>query len=435
MAERRRRWLAALVGLWLALVIVAVFVGVANERDALSTNATAALAGAGIDAAVAVDGRDVTVDVTPGDQPAVLAALAGVRGIRTVDFHVVRLPEPPAAPAPSTTTSSSVPAAPPPRLVATLHEGTIHLAGLLPSPEIVASIDSVARLIYAPLVDGLPTVGETAAGSWFGGAARAVAVLPIVPEAELVVTGEHAVLRGSAPTAARRAKLAAAVAAALGPEVELEDRVTMNGLRPPTFHAEAPGDGTFTISGTVPSRDIAAALHDAAARAFGEGRVVDRIVIDRAVDASFSLYRLPFVIPQLAAIPQWTLDIDDDVITGSLRGGATFPSGSAELSPQLRGLLDVAAGILARNPTLGIVIAGHTDSIGSKAANQALSERRAGNAKAYLVAAGIDERRIMAVGYGEEHPIATNRTREGRARNRRVEFRFGPVERLQGGDR
>ena len=75
-----------------------------------------------------------------------------------------------------------------------------------------------------------------------------------------------------------------------------------------------------------------------------------------------------------------------------------------------------------RDVTLEVVIAvGHTDSIGTEKYNQGLSERRAEAVKAYLVSKGIDPNRIYTEGKGELQPIADNRTREGRAKNRRVE--------------
>ena len=77
----------------------------------------------------------------------------------------------------------------------------------------------------------------------------------------------------------------------------------------------------------------------------------------------------------------------------------------------------------ARNMNLDVVIAvGHTDSVGTDAYNQRLSMRRAQAVKAYLVSAGIDKSRVMTDGRGESEPIADNRTRDGRAQNRRVEI-------------
>jgi outer membrane protein OmpA-like peptidoglycan-associated protein len=78
--------------------------------------------------------------------------------------------------------------------------------------------------------------------------------------------------------------------------------------------------------------------------------------------------------------------------------------------------------VLEANPTMVIEIHGHTDSIGSDAYNQTLSEKRAQSAKDYFVSKGISADRLATKGMGEQDPIATNETPEGRAENRRVEF-------------
>ena len=90
------------------------------------------------------------------------------------------------------------------------------------------------------------------------------------------------------------------------------------------------------------------------------------------------------------------------------------PDGKAKLD-------DLAAKV--RGINLEVVIAiGHADSIGSDAYNQKLSVRRAESVKAYLVSKGIEANRVYTEGKGEKQPVADNRTREGRAKNRRVEI-------------
>ncbi len=69
-----------------------------------------------------------------------------------------------------------------------------------------------------------------------------------------------------------------------------------------------------------------------------------------------------------------------------------------------------------------IVAVGHTDSVGSDAYNQKLSERRAQAVKAYLESKGIDKSRVYTDGKGEKQPVADNKTKDGRAKNRRVEI-------------
>jgi OOP family OmpA-OmpF porin len=78
---------------------------------------------------------------------------------------------------------------------------------------------------------------------------------------------------------------------------------------------------------------------------------------------------------------------------------------------------------IKKYPNAKIRLAGHTDSVGTDEYNQGLSERRAVAAKKYFVDEGkIETKRISTVGYGESKPVASNKTKEGRAKNRRVEI-------------
>ena len=98
-----------------------------------------------------------------------------------------------------------------------------------------------------------------------------------------------------------------------------------------------------------------------------------------------------------------------------------FAFDSAELDASSRAALDQAAQVIkSQNVRLNII--GYTDSTGPAAYNQALSERRAEAVRAYLLADGVDAGRLTTSGKGENAPIASNDTRAGRAKNRRVEF-------------
>ncbi len=77
---------------------------------------------------------------------------------------------------------------------------------------------------------------------------------------------------------------------------------------------------------------------------------------------------------------------------------------------------------MKEHSNLRALVEGHTDSIGSDAYNQRLSERRANAVRDYMVSRGIDAQRITTKGWGKSKPIASNKTKEGRARNRRVEI-------------
>lgn len=100
-----------------------------------------------------------------------------------------------------------------------------------------------------------------------------------------------------------------------------------------------------------------------------------------------------------------------------------FKSGSAELRTESYRALDFIAKFLKEYPHLRYEVQGHTDSQGSDKYNLVLSAARAGTVRSYLLSKGISEPNLIAIGYGESVPIADNRTAQGRARNRRVEFR------------
>ena len=85
--------------------------------------------------------------------------------------------------------------------------------------------------------------------------------------------------------------------------------------------------------------------------------------------------------------------------------------------------LDRLAQIANECPSFKISIEGHTDSEGIPERNNPLSERRAKAVVDYLTAAGVDGSRLSAIGYGADRPIADNETAEGRAKNRRIEFK------------
>jgi len=102
--------------------------------------------------------------------------------------------------------------------------------------------------------------------------------------------------------------------------------------------------------------------------------------------------------------------------------GVNFEYDKDQLTAEAKGILDAVVPGLTSQPKLTLEIGGHTDSRGTDAYNKSLSQRRANSVKAYLIEKGVSSERLAAVGYGEAKPIADNKTDEGRAENRRVEF-------------
>jgi outer membrane protein OmpA-like peptidoglycan-associated protein len=103
-------------------------------------------------------------------------------------------------------------------------------------------------------------------------------------------------------------------------------------------------------------------------------------------------------------------------------GDVLFATGRADLKPGAIGNLDRLVAFLAEYPQLAVEIEGHTDSVGSAASNQLLSERRAASVRSYLLEQGVTARRMTTAGLGESRPVADNETPSGRQQNRRVEI-------------
>ena len=103
---------------------------------------------------------------------------------------------------------------------------------------------------------------------------------------------------------------------------------------------------------------------------------------------------------------------------------ALFAFDKFDLNAEAREMLDRVVSWLSDHPELKVEIGGHTDSRGSDAYNQRLSENRAKSVYDYFVSHGIAASRLSYKGYGESRPIATNETDEGRQRNRRVELQL-----------
>ena len=118
---------------------------------------------------------------------------------------------------------------------------------------------------------------------------------------------------------------------------------------------------------------------------------------------------------------------DGDVIKLNLPDGVTFDFGKANLKSQFYPALDNVASTLAQFNQTIVEVSGHTDSIGSDAANQTLSVQRANAVGNYLIGRGLVRERFEIVGFGETRPVASNDTDSGRALNRRVEIRVVPV--------
>ena len=171
-------------------------------------------------------------------------------------------------------------------------------------------------------------------------------------------------------------------------------------------------EGQLEVSGEASSDEAAAGVERAldTASAAAEGTtVVNDVVVPPPP---------PPTQEELAAVAQ----VELDALNASLAAEVLFATSSNEPTDEFKVLLDQVPAMLTRHPSVTIEIVGHTDDRGSAEGNQKLSEERATAALDYVVSSGADPARLSVRGAGEAEPIDTNTTRDGRARNRRVEL-------------
>ena len=117
----------------------------------------------------------------------------------------------------------------------------------------------------------------------------------------------------------------------------------------------------------------------------------------------------------------------EDIVL-NMPGNITFRTGSADLNAQFFKVLDGVAQVAKKYVKTIIEIAGHTDNVGGADFNRQLSQRRASAVAQYLMSKGVSEQRLITAAGGEDHPIASNSSEQGRAANRRVEVTLAPLK-------
>ncbi len=407
---------------------------------------------------VAVSGRDVTLAADAFSEEgrhSAIAAIEAVPGVRLVNDETRLIPE--ASPFVWSAERDVV---------------RVTLTGSSPMPAIKAKLLDAARADLG----GVEVVDQTnlARGAPPGfdeAALLLLAQIPKLKDGKITITDTKVGLSGMARELGGRETIAAALK-----NLPAGFSVAANDIKAPPYIFQAYKDPValkLTLSGNVPDNTARGAIVAAAGRKFFNEKVVDSLNISLGAPSAFTnavtpalgaLSRLStgtLVVTdrevklsgdalydaapaQLRAnlvkdLPQgWRLKADVSVkpaaapvdatvcqqLFSELLGKGTirFESGRSSLDPDSAGLLDHLVETALRCPTANIEVAGHTDSDGDSAANQALSEKRAQAVVDYLVKAGLPASRFTAVGYGSTQPIAANDSEEGKARNRRIEF-------------
>lgn len=197
---------------------------------------------------------------------------------------------------------------------------------------------------------------------------------------------------------------------------ELVDRVVSAeqraGFSDITVRAE---DSLIVLIGSAESTTDAIAM-GAVARSVEGVRSVDNrlVIVGGALEEQVTSSTLP--------------PVQTETLSGQLAaaGNVTFEPGSAALTAEGTATVNRVAELLLAAPSVQIEVHGHTDSDGDEAANQVLSQERAAAVVEALTIRGVDARTLTPVGFGESHPIEPNITDEGRATNRRIEFKVLP---------
>jgi OOP family OmpA-OmpF porin len=233
--------------------------------------------------------------------------------------------------------------------------------------------------------------------------------------------------------------------------------------------AATPQPGQVLASGTVPDDATKAAVLARLRELYGADKVVDQVAVGQVtLPANWNDYVQKLISPNLKQISRGQLKIDGNVVSvrgevaneavrqkvasdiatslnptytvnNGLRVSASeqsvldntlanrtieFESGKATLTPDGRAILDEMAAAMLKFRGRKVELIGHTDNQGLRTSNQSLSQARAEAVKVYLAGKGIDESLLSASGQGSDRPIASNDSAEGRARNRRIEFRM-----------
>ena len=122
-----------------------------------------------------------------------------------------------------------------------------------------------------------------------------------------------------------------------------------------------------------------------------------------------------------------SVERNGDNINLIMPGNITFATNSADINPSFYSVLDSVALVLKEYDKTIVVSSGHTDNTGSDSYNQLLSEKRARSVSDYFLTKGLLPDRLESVGFGENQPMASNDTAQGREQNRRVELTLVPV--------
>ncbi|MCB0994771.1 MAG: OmpA family protein [Acidimicrobiales bacterium] len=297
-------------------------------------------------------------------------------------------------------------------LTATLSDTDLAVSGEVPDQD---AADSLTAAVDASGTDaGLDATTDLA-----------VPDIEATGPTEVTATLEDGVLTltGTVLSEAQRDDLVSAAAEAVGAD-NVVDELEISGLAEATPGADDRIADLASVlsafsglgSGTAELTDAALGVTGTAAGADASAALIDAVDGVTSVETELALDEAD-VDTQVASLQD-----ELDGLAAEIRETVVFPTGSTVLSAEARATLDQVVAAMDRYQLPVVEVSGHTDDVGSAASNLALSQRRAESVANYLIFSGVPVERISARGAGEEEPLASNDTADGRAANRRVEL-------------
>jgi len=392
-------WFTALA----AIIAIAIPWGIRAEERNLETSSREALTDAGLAVEdISFTGRQATItaDLDLTDRNAVVAVLADLGGVSRVDWRegsgqLITQP-PTTTAAPTTTTAVPEPGA---EVTASISDGRITLRGTVPTANFIKELSDAAAELWneADMVNQLFVDHTLVAHSWLPVADETLGVLTMLIDPQLTLDAEGATLTGGAIDEARRATVMERLAATLGPDVAIDNKVSVTPLELPNFEIIALGDGTASIVGAVANSDLRRSIVTAVNRSAEKIEVSNDLRAEDGTADVYLLRRIPEIVEALGHADMWTLRTDGQALGGAATGGKIFTRNKVKQTKPVADLLKILAGHLQADPGLAIEIQVHAEPREGKVDNEELAQQRADAIAAFMVRKGVDPDRITAI--------------------------------------
>jgi OOP family OmpA-OmpF porin len=357
-----------------------------------------------------------------------------------------------------------------PHLRYQIANGMVTLSGELPNKEAVDEAVAAAQSLFGrDRVKSEITISDRVSEPpWLARLEPLVSGFGAVKTAGIEMRGDRIVLTGIVDSASKRAAIESEAREVVG-DLPVENRIQVISSRLSSRLAYRMAQGGVTLQGELPGQEAVDKAVAAVRPRFARNKIINELTISDKVTNPTRLDGVTRSIREFTAIETAGIVANDEGVTltgivdtadrrlsigsrvQSLVGDVPvfnrivvvnvpkegrqktltdldfppvhFRHATTQLTDFSKEVLNRVAALLLQFPEVNVEIGGHTDSSGNDLDNLRLSENRANAVVEYLVAKGIDPGRLVPRGYGETRPIADNRTKEGRMKNRRIEFK------------